>query len=145
MTDKYFGSHEIRQRDEVVKTSTDRNFGLVFAVLFGIVGGLSFYNGRSHWLWWLALAAFLAAVSHARPQLLAPFNHLWTRFGLLLFAVVSPIALVVVFYLCIAPIGWILRLTGKDLLRLRFEADAKSYWIARDPPGPTPGSLKNQF
>ena len=80
MTDKYFGSHEIRQRDEVVKTSTDRNFGLVFAVLFGIVGGLSFYNGRSHWLWWLALAAFLAAVSHARPQLLAPFNRLWTRF-----------------------------------------------------------------
>ena len=46
MTDKYFGSHEIRQRDEVVKTSTDRNFGLVFAVLFGIVGGLSVYNGR---------------------------------------------------------------------------------------------------
>ena len=145
VTDKYFGSHEIRQRDEVVKTSTDRNFGLVFAVLFGIVGGLSYYNGRSRWLWWLALAAFFAAVSQARPQLLAPFNRLWTRFGLLLFAVVSPIALVVVFYLCIAPIGWILRLTGKDLLRLRFEADAKSYWIAREPPGPTPGSLKNQF
>ena len=81
MTDKYFGSHEIRQRDEVVKASTDRNFGLVFAVLFGIVGGLSFYNGSSHWLWWLALAAFIAAVSQARPQLLAPFNRLCADSG----------------------------------------------------------------
>ena len=68
VTDKYFGSHEIRQRDEVVKTSTDRNFGLVFAVLFGIVGGLSFYNGRSHWLWWLALAAFLLRFRRLAPN-----------------------------------------------------------------------------
>jgi hypothetical protein len=145
VTDKYFGSHEIQQREEVLKTSTDRNFGLVLAACFGIFAGLSIYNGGARWPWWLALAALFAIMAQTCPRVLAPFNRLWTRFGLLLSAVVSPLALAVVFYLCIAPIGWILRLTGKDLLRLRFEPDAKSYWIPREPPGPPPGSLKNQF
>jgi hypothetical protein len=59
--------------------------------------------------------------------------------------VISPIVLGIVFYLCIAPIGWIMRLVGKDPLRLRFEPDAETYWIAREPPGPRPETLKNQF
>jgi hypothetical protein len=145
VTDKYFGSHEIQQREEVLKTSTDRSFGLVLAACFGIFGALSVYNGGTRWPWWLALAVLFGAVAQIYPRVLAPLNRLWTRLGLLLFAVVSPLVLAIVFYLCIAPIGWILRLSGKDLLRLRFEPDAKSYWIAREPPGPPPASLKNQF
>ena len=145
VTDKYFGSHEIQQREEILKTSTDRNFGLVLAAFFGILGVLSVYNGGARWPWWLALGVLFAVTAQTCPRVLAPFNRLWTRLGLLLFVVISPLVLGVVFYLCIAPIGWILRLTGKDLLRLRLEPDAKSYWIAREPPGPPPGSLKNQF
>ena len=38
-----------------------------------------------------------------------------------------------------------MRLAGKDPLRLRREPDAPSYWIVRDPPGPTPESMSDQF
>jgi hypothetical protein len=38
-----------------------------------------------------------------------------------------------------------MRALGKDVLKLRFDADASSYWIERSPPGPAPGGMKNQF
>jgi hypothetical protein len=69
----------------------------------------------------------------------------WTKFGLALHAVVSPVMLGLIFYLCIAPIGFLMRLSGKDPLRLRYEPDADSYWIKRNPPGPRPDSFQNQF
>jgi len=86
-----------------------------------------------------------ALVAFLHPSLLAPLNRLWAKLGLILFAVVSPVTLAIVYYGCITPIGWLMRLTGKDPLRLRFEPEAKSYWVSRQPPGPAPDSLMNQF
>ena len=79
------------------------------------------------------------------PGVLAPANRLWTKFGLLLHHIVSPIALGILFFLVVTPTGLLMRLFGKDPLRLRFDPDADSYWIKRDPPGPAADSLKNQF
>jgi len=79
------------------------------------------------------------------PRVLAPANRLWTKFGLLLHHIVSPLALGVLFFLVVTPTGLLMRLFGKDPLRLRFDPAADSYWIKRDPPGPAADSLKNQF
>ena len=45
----------------------------------------------------------------------------------------------------IVSVGLLARLFGKDLLSLKRDAAATSYWIKRDPPGPSPGSLTRQF
>jgi hypothetical protein len=58
---------------------------------------------------------------------------------------VSPIALGALFYLAFVPIGLLMRLAGKDPLRLRRDAGSASYWIPRRPPGPPPDSMTNQF
>jgi hypothetical protein len=34
---------------------------------------------------------------------------------------------------------------GKDMLRLKRDPDSASYWIIRQPPGPAPGTMKDQF
>ena len=39
----------------------------------------------------------------------------------------------------------LVRAKGKDLLRLKREPEATSYWIAREPPAPAPGSMSKQF
>jgi hypothetical protein len=39
----------------------------------------------------------------------------------------------------------LMRLFGKDFLRLKRDPQAKSYWIERTPAGPAPDSMKNQF
>jgi hypothetical protein len=59
--------------------------------------------------------------------------------------VVSPLVLGAVYFLLIAPVGIGMRLFGRDALNRRFVRSQRSYWIERDPPGPPPSSLKNQF
>jgi len=137
--------HETFTREEIVKTSSERAFGLVFAGFFTVVAALSIYHGGARWPWWLALAALFTVVGCLLPQLLTPLNRLWVKFGLLLAAVVSPLALAIVFYLCVLPIGLIMRLVGKDLLSLRYDRDVRTYWIRRNPPGPAPQSLNRPF
>jgi hypothetical protein len=145
MNDKYFGSHEIQSREEVIKGSSDRSFGIVFAVFFALVAAISWYSGGAHWTWWLTGSVLFALVALVYPRVLGPLNRLWMKFGLLLAAVISPIMLGIIFYLCITPIGYLMRLLGKDPMRLRFDSQADTYWIKREPPGPPPESLKNQF
>jgi hypothetical protein len=145
MRDKYFGSHEILHREGAQKTASDRSFGLVLAGFLALVGALGLWRGSERWPLWLGLAGLAFLLALAAPWLLAPANRVWTKFGLLLHAVVSPVILGILFYLCIAPIGFLMRLSGKDPLRLRYEPGADSYWIKRVPPSPQPDSFTNQF
>lgn len=129
----------------VVSTSSDRSFGFVFTVFFAIIGLLPLINGRSERLWSLGLAAVFLILAILIPASLAPLNRLWTKFGAFLHRIVSPIALGILFFLVVTPVALIMRLMRKDLLRMRLDQSAKSYWIDRTPPGPDADSLKNQF
>jgi hypothetical protein len=93
----------------------------------------------------LPLAALFLLVALVYPRLLNPLNKLWLKLGLLLYKVVNPIVLGLLFYLTIMPIGFIMRAFGKDFLRLKRDSSASSYWIDRTPPGPPPQSMRNQF
>lgn len=128
-----------------VPLPSDRSFGLTFVFVLGALAG---------WLWWREHggawmaglgAALLLAVSLAYPRILHPFNRAWMAFGAVLQRIVSPVVLGVMFFGVITPLGWALRVGGRDEMRRRFEPDAPSYWIDRDPPGPAPGSLNQQF
>jgi hypothetical protein len=137
--------HEDLSRDDPVAPSSNRAFGGVFTLVFGLVGLWPLVHGRPVRIWALAVALAFLAVTWARPALLGPLNRVWTRFGLLLHAVVSPLVLGVVFYGVVAPMGLVMRLLGKDPLRRRFEPGAASYWIERRPPGPAPDTMRQQF
>ena len=79
------------------------------------------------------------------PRLLQPLNRLWFKLGLLLHHVVNPVIMALMFYGAMLPMALLLRWLGKDLLRLKREPEAQSYWIAREPPAPAPGSMSKQF
>jgi hypothetical protein len=55
------------------------------------------------------------------------------------------VVMFLLFAITIVPIGLLRRALGKDSLNLRFDPDAPSYWIPREPPGPAPESMKQQF
>ena len=138
-------SHESFVRDEEVAGPPDRQFGLVFTVVFAVAALWPLLWGRPL-RWWSAVvaAAFLAAALVA-PQVLAPLNRVWLRIGLLLHKCVSPIVLGMVFFSTVTPIGVLFRLLGKDPLRLKFEPEASTYWIERRPPGPAGHTMRNQY
>ena len=138
-------THERLAQDETVVIGSDRVFGIVFAVVFTAIGLFPLLRGASPRGWSLAVAGGFLAVALVKPTWLAPLNTLWFRFGLLLQRVVHPIVLAVIYFAVVTPTGLVMRALGKDPLRLRFDPDATSYWIPRDPPGPEPESMKHQF
>ncbi|MBF0353800.1 MAG: hypothetical protein HQL43_00995 [Alphaproteobacteria bacterium] len=138
-------THEDFNEKSKVKQGSDRSFGFVFAAFFAIIGLWPLFKGLDARLWALFLAALFLAVSLIRPALLKPLNRVWFLFGLLLHKIVSPLIMGLLFFLTVAPTGLIMRALGKDMLRLKRDPEAASYWILRDPPGPEAGSMTRQF
>ena len=128
-----------------IQSSTDRSFGFVFAAVFLIIALYPLLHAAGIRIWAVAVSGVFLLLAALVPQVLAPANRLWTKFGLLLHNIVSPIALGILFFLVVTPTGLLMRLFGKDPLRLGFDPAANSYWIKRDPPGPAADSLKKQF
>jgi hypothetical protein len=137
--------HEALRRDEVVRGASNRAVGLVFAVVFVIIGTYPLLFGAPLRVWSVAVGAAFAGAALLVPHVLAPLSRVWLRFGLLLHQIVSPIVLGFLFFFVVAPLGFLMRLLGKDPLRLRRDAAATTYWIERNPPGPKPDTLTDQF
>ena len=137
--------HENLTKQDEVKRGSDKSFGLIFAVVFALLGFWLLLSAQRIQLWPFAICILLVLVSFTRPQILAPFNKLWFRFGRLLHSFVSPIIMGLIFYTTVTPIGLIMRLLGKRPIPLKFNPEAKSYWIKREPPGPEPDSMTQQF
>jgi hypothetical protein len=138
-------THEIFSREETIVTGSDRTFGLVMA---GALAAVSLLNGRHSgrlWPWTCGLAALFLIAALVRPQALNPLNRTWMRFGVLLHRVVNPAVMALLFYGTVLPTGLVMRMLGKDLLRLRRDPGAGSYWIVRQPSGPAPETMKDQF
>ena len=127
------------------KASSDRSFGFVFGVVFAVVALWPMLEDATPRWWALLIGAVFAVLALIRPGSLSPLNRAWAQFGLLLHRVVNPIVMGLLFVLVVAPMGIAMRLLGKDLLSLRLDKEAKSYWIERKPPGPAPESMNNQF
>ncbi len=138
-------SHESLERSDVIEGSSNRTLGLVFGAVFLLVGLYPWVFGRPVRLWSLGVAAAFALIALALPSVLGPLNKIWTRFGLLLHKVTSPIVLGIMFFLVVTPTALLMRVLGKDVLKLRRDAGAPTYWVDRQPPGPKPDSLPNQF
>lgn len=139
--------HESFASAHAVGGSSDRAFGLTVGGILALLGV---------WRWWavglgpLALLLLIAGIALGiggalAPAALAPLNRAWTRLGLLLGRIVTPVVMGVVYVLAFVPTGLVMRARGRDLLRLRREPDASTYWIERRPPGPPPESMVNQF
>lgn len=139
-------THENLAPKDDVKMGSDRAFGFVFAGFFFIVGvwPLVFANEKAR-VWAVVLSLFFLLTGLMMPSWLRPLNRAWFLFGMLLHKIVSPLAMGLIFYFAVTPTALLMRLFGKDPLRLAKDPAAASYWIKRDPPGPAPESLKNQF
>ncbi len=138
-------AHEDLKRESEVKESSDRSFGVVFAAVFALIGLWPLLGGGGARWWALAAAVAFAVVALAAPRLLRIPNALWQKLGRALNRVVSPLVIGLVFFTAVVPTGLLMRLFGKDPLRLRFDREATSYWIERRPPGPPGDTMPNQF
>jgi hypothetical protein len=126
------------------KRSSDRQFGLVFAGVFTVIACWPLIHVSPPRWWALGVAAIFGVVALIRPQLLHWPNRLWLGLGDLMHKIVSPLVMGAVFFCCVTPTAWIMRLRGKDLLAMKWDSQLKTYWIERSPVV-NANSMKNQF
>jgi len=151
--------HEDLTRKDEVEGPSDRKFGFqvggIFSALsLALLGWYRYRHGSwisesgwGPWPWWvLGVGVLLLLGALIAPGALRPLNRAWMGLALILFVVVNPVVMFLMWSLVMTPMGWFARLVlRKDLLRLQLDPGARSYWIVRDPPGPRPESMKNQF
>jgi hypothetical protein len=137
-------THEDFTRRLVEKTPSDRSFGWVFTAFFTLVAIVPFLRGRPLRLWALGASGGFLLITLVRPTLFSGANKLWMRLALLLSRIMNPVVTGLLFFAVVTPIGLLLRMLGKDSLKLK-PGNRSSYWILRNPPGPGPNTMTHQF
>jgi hypothetical protein len=117
-----------------------RSFGLVVGGVFaGIAAVIAWRNGWMLTPWSVGLGGpglVLILFGLAAPTLLHPVYKVWMGLAVVLGFVMTRVILTLVFVGLVIPIGLVLRLVGKDLLRLKLDASADSYWLPKEDAGP---------
>ena len=124
-----------------VKLSSNKSFGIVFFIVFLLIGVYPLLKGSDLRIWSLIISFIFLVLGLINSKFLTPLNRLWFKFGLLLGKFISPIIMGIIFFIVVTPIGIIMRLFKKDLLNLKFNKK-ETYWI--DKKGPK-SKMKNQF
>ena len=120
---------------------SNRNFGIVFTIVFIIVSFWPLLKGGDLRYWSLIVAFIFFILALINSKLLTPLNKIWMKFGFLLGKIVSPIVMGIIFFFVVTPTGIIMRLLGKDLLNLK-KNNQNTYWIKKNNKN---NNMKNQF
>ena len=111
-----------------IKLPSNRNFGLVFCIIFFVISLWPILNQNElrYWAFFISLIFLILAILNSR--ILTPLNKIWFYFGIALGKIVSPIVMGIIFFFVITPIGIIMRIIGRDILNLKKKSKG-SYWI----------------
>ena len=122
--------------------SSNKSFGLLFFVVFLLIGLWPLKNGENLNLYFITVSVIFLLLGLINSRLLTPLNKLWIKFGEILGIIIAPFVMALVYFIILTPIGIIVRIFGKDLLGLKFLKEKKTYWIKRKK---NLGSMKKQF
>ena len=127
-----------------IELPSNRKFGFFFTFVFAVAATYFYYSANVTWAYvFIATTLIFLLVTLTKSDALLPLNKLWMRFGLLLGMIVSPIVLGIIFFGLFTPIAIVMRLSGRDELRLKF-IKKPSHWISRKDPLKSE-SFKHQF
>ncbi len=124
-----------------IKISSNKSFGIVFFIVFLLIALYPLINNEDLRFWSLTISLVFLVLGLINSKILTPLNKIWFKFGILLGRIISPLIMGVIFFLVVTPIGFIMRMIGKDLLNLKYN-DKKSYWIEKTE---TKSKMKDQF
>ena len=125
-----------------IKISSNRSFGIVFFIVFLFISLYPITYSEDIRIWSLIISFIFIILGLLNSKILTPLNKLWFKFGVILGKIISPIIMGIIFFLVVTPIGLIMKVLGKDLLRLKFNKKDNTYWIEKNGPK---SKMKNQF
>ena len=114
------------------KKNTNRSFGILFFIVFSIISIWPILSGGELRLWSFILAIIFLIMGITKSRFLTPLNIAWIKFGELLGIIISPLIMGLVYFLVVLPMGILMRVLGKDLLRLKFNKNIETYWNKKE-------------
>ena len=126
---------------EKLKIGSNRSFGIIFFIVFLTIALWPLLASDNIRLWSLGISVIFFFLGIFNSKLLTPINKLWIKFGLLLGQIVSPVVMAIIFFGIVTPTGLILRIFGKDILKLN-KNNSNSYWENKDNSN---NNMSNQF
>ncbi len=124
-----------------VKIGSNKSFGVVFFIVFLIIGTYPLLSDNEVRLWSLIISIIFLILGLLNSKLLTPLNKIWFKFGILLGKIISPLVMGLIFFFVVTPTGILMRILNKDLLNLKFNKKT-TYWIEKNGPK---SKMKNQF
>ena len=124
-----------------IKLPSNRNFGIVFFIVFLIIALWPILKQNEIRIWSLIISFIFFVLGLINSKLLTPLNKLWFKFGILLGNIISPFIMALIFFLVVTPISLIMKIFGKDILNLKKNKNS-SYWIKKDKQS---GTMRKQF
>jgi hypothetical protein len=125
-----------------VKLPSNKNFGLVFFIVFLLIGLWPLLEKSEVRYWSIFISLSFLILGLINSKFLNPLNRIWFMFGVQLGKIISPFVMGIIFFFLVAPIGVLMRFLGKDILNLKFNKNDKSYWIQKSV---LKSKMKNQF
>ena len=110
----------------------NRSFGILFFIVFLIIGLYPIYNDESPNKFFLILSLPFLILGLLNSKILTPFNRAWIKLGEILGLIIAPVIMALVYFIVLTPVSLIVRLFGKDLLGLKFLKKKDSYWTRRN-------------
>ncbi len=134
---------EIKKIDSSVKKL--REFGFVVGGVFALLGVIIWLRGKAHFPYFLYPGIALVLLGAVIPKVLKPLQKVWMSLAVLMGWVMTRVLLTVLFFITFTPISLYLRITGKDLLNLRFPSREPSYWKLCQKKLHSPADYEKQF
>ena len=124
-----------------IKRGSNKSFGIVFFIVFLIIGFWPLLDISTYRLWAIIIAFTFLILGCINSKLLTPLNILWFKFGLFLGKIVSPLVMGIIYFFVVTPTGLLMKIFRKDLLNLKYN-NKNSYWIEKNE---LKSKMKNQF
>ena len=109
-----------------------RKFGLTVGTVLLLIGVALFLFDKPSFIYFGGIGIFLTLLGMALPNLLRPINKVWMTLAIVLGWFMSRVILSILFYLIITPIGFFLKIIGKDPLKLKQNNSLSTYWEDRE-------------
>ena len=123
---------------------SNRKFGFFFTFMLFIAAGYFFVSEHIITAYvFIALAAMFLIITIVNADILFFLNKLWMQFGYLIGMIISPIILAIIFFALVTPYSLVMRIFGRDELRLKL-LKRDSYWKSREQIVPQT-NFKQQF
>jgi len=89
-----------------VESGSEKNFGIVFAVVFLLISLYPLVDNKDVHLWSLIISLIFFLLAYVAPKVLSVPNKLWFKLGMALGAVVAPVVMALVYFSTVVPI-WV--------------------------------------